>query len=296
MGAQSQGYRLQRRAIEGFTEKSSQLIAFRADEIETLLRVAKQLDAERECDGQPYPGRLFWEVLAATGALVHKECTEQVSLSRIQSFPDDPHKAQLHITGTKNDNRTRDIPIPGRLAADLRDYAQRFGLGAADLLFARTRQGKSGGRRLPFREHLTASEWKYLTARIIEVRREEGASSEELHRWSVSKAQFLRHSFGRMLVEAGLDLKEIAQLMGHAKNIQTTQKYLLYRPTASTTKVIGALQSRGIGVAAPDEHSPAASEVGPVSEPGMTPSEIAEMIRRSGVSLAEIKNALEEDR
>ena len=227
-------HRVSRSAIQGFDETPSQEVALASSEVKVLLRIAQDRDRERGDDGHPFPDALFWEVLIATGALVHQECARQLTLGNIRWDREDDGYVPLHIRGTKSKNRHRSVPIPMELASRLRRHCDRYNIDADELIFARPARGAARGVRKPFSSWLTSVEWRRLRAQVVEIRRKEGADKTELKRWQEVLAQHLRHTYARSLMESGHNLRQVAYYMGHGSNLKTTERYLVYRPSLDT--------------------------------------------------------------
>lgn len=277
------GHRITRSAIRGFDETPSQEIALSSSEVQTLRRVARERDKERRDDGHPFPDSLFWEVLMATGALVHQECARQMTLDSIKWNQVSNGYVPLHIRGTKSVNRHRSIPIPISLANRLRTHCERYDIGAEELMFARPARGAAAGPRKAFSGWATSLEWRNLREQIIEVRTVEGASKSELKMWSKSLAMHLRHTFARSLVEAGYDLRQIAQYMGHGSNLKTTERYLVYRPSPDIDKMHKAHRRTIL-------HG--GSEGAPDFEKSAYIQGLLEAAQREGITLDELREAI----
>jgi site-specific recombinase XerD len=224
-------HRVSRNAIKGFDETPNQETALSSSEVQSLLRVARKRDEERFDDGQPFPDSLFWEVLVATGALVHQECARQMTLESIKWNQAAKGYVPLRIRGTKSINRHRNIPIPMSLANRIRAHCEKYRIQTNELIFARPAHGASTGPRKAFSSWLTSVEWRNLRDSVAEVRRAEGAGEEEVAMWRKVLAQQLRHTFARSLIEAGHNLRQVAYYMGHGSNLKTTERYLVYRPS-----------------------------------------------------------------
>ena len=276
-------HRVSRSAIQGFDETPSQEVALSSSEVKTLLRIAQDRDRERGDDGHPFPDALFWEVLIATGALVHQECARQLTLGSIRWDREEDGYVHLHIRGTKSKNRHRSVPIPMELASRLRRHCERYDIDADELIFARPAHGAAHGVRKPFSSWLTSVEWRGLRDQVLETRKGEGAESTELKRWRQVLAQHLRHTYARSLMESGHNLRQVAHYMGHGSNLKTTERYLVYRPSLDT-KLMKKAHQRTILAAEAD----AAPEV----EKQAFIERILENAERLGISPEDLRDAL----
>ncbi len=141
--------------------------------------------------------RAFLELLYAAGLRV-SEATG-LTLERL-----DLEQRSVRVIG--KGNKTRDVPIHARAAAALREWLTVRGellVGESDLVFVADRGGPLSDRS---------------ARRLVERVAKEGAIGRHVH------PHQLRHGFATHLLDRGLDLRLIQELLGHA-SISTTQVY-----------------------------------------------------------------------
>jgi integrase/recombinase XerC len=140
--------------------------------------------------------RAIFDLLYGTGLRVG----ELVALC-VRDF--DAGRREVRVWGKGGKERV--VPVPGKALASLRGYlAERRGPGLfAQPLFLNSRGGRLSDRGVR----------KLLGRRLLEVGIARRASPHAL-----------RHSFATHLLDAGVDLRSVQELLGHAR-LSTTQRY-----------------------------------------------------------------------
>lgn len=235
-------------------EQTNRDAAMSQEEWMAIRRAADRVDARNflRHEGNPYPGSLLWDVLVSTGALVFEECINQLTPSQIL-FADTRGRnmVPLRIRGTKTENRDRTVYISPELADRLRSHCEQYDIGPDELIFACPEHGALRGERVPFRPHVVGRVWKDT---LEEAAREQNSVVRY-------RPQHLRHTFGRFAIEGdptrgvpGVDIRTLAELMGHGTNIQTTARYLQYASDSSEVRGGWAVSiAAGVGDLPPEE-------------------------------------------
>lgn len=154
---------------------------------------------------RPYPSLLFWRVLLATGFLVNEEA-KQLTVSHFPILKAMPQGVPVKIIGTKNQYRTRVVPVGVDLCEDVHAYAKRLGLGPHEPLFA-------------WGTDLQARVWERVLARC----------QKEYPSFESYTPGNLRHTFARFYLEAGGKIEGLNRLLGHGPdNMHTTMRYAAY--------------------------------------------------------------------
>jgi integrase len=158
--------------------------------------------------------RLRWDVdVDLTNALVHVQARKAVTAV------DNGKLRMIYTAWSPKNRKSRSIPIEPEAVAWLKAYRER--LKAAGWL---ARRGDPVCSRCYGRMWRTNN----LSARIAEVFAELGIRSDEEH-----TLHMLRHTFAFAMLEHGVDIENLRDLMGHA-NIGTTAIYT--RATAKSKR------------------------------------------------------------
>jgi site-specific recombinase XerD len=231
------------RHLPRMKERMNEGAAMSAEEWQIIREAAIEVEAEQaelHAGPDPFPGLLYWDLLVSTGLLAYKEAARlrpsDIRLTDRRGLDMVP----IVVRGTKSENRDRTIYIPMSLAERLAQHAARYHIQPNEPLFSRAKKrGKHRGRRMPWSKRDVLDAWHPVLERAKQ-------RSQLLPDYTPFN---LRHTFGRFAVEGdpangipGTDLRTLAQLMGHGKNIKTTTRYLHYQS--------GSQEERGAWVAA----------------------------------------------
>ena len=186
-------------------------------------------DSERNIhlDEHPNPGLLSWQVLLATGATTYTECVNRL---RLNSFrPTHEHKRQglvpVEIIGTKSENRSnRMLWVPRALYDRVVEHCKRYHIADDELLFARPRGGT--GARRPFTANAVLNAFNGVCDRLI------AQGHPSFRRFTPYS---LRHTFAVFAIMGdpengipGVDIVDLARMLGHGDNVKTTMRYAKY--------------------------------------------------------------------
>jgi len=122
------------------------------------------------------------------------------TLQRVKNFGGDGGKTRILIDTPKSPRSVRDVPIPKFLSAYLREYASD---GRAFIL---------GTYNNSFTEPRT------LQNHFVKTVKEANINPANYHS--------LRHTFATRCVEAGVDVKSLSEMLGHASVNITLNRYV----------------------------------------------------------------------
>lgn len=137
------------------------------------------------------------------------------------------------VTGAPKGGNSRTIPMTGRLRFALK--AQRT-LGRGRVLV----QADYAGTVKPAVDHWQLRDWMERAQRLAGISTGEVFKGKHRGQRDRGRLHVLRHTFGSHLVQAGVGLLEVKELMGHA-NVQTTMGYL-HLAKGSTAAAIEKLE------------------------------------------------------
>ncbi|MEU0140637.1 tyrosine-type recombinase/integrase [Streptomyces albidoflavus] len=171
---------------------------------------------------------------------------------------------QLKLSGTRpifappKGGRLRDVPLPAPVAAALKEHMKRYPPVAVTLPWG-TVKGPQVTHRVVFtapggnhvwRSTFNTEAWKpALVAAGIISEREPGARSHASARSDGMHA--LRHFYASVLLDAGENIKAVAEYLGHADPGLTLRVYAHLMPTSRerTQRAVSAVYSDGPGTA-----------------------------------------------
>ena len=139
---------------------------------------------------------LRWRDISADFSML----SVQQTLQRVKNLSDEEARTKIHIDTPKSLRSARDIPIPNFLSAYLRDYSRNshiYFLGTEDTFFTEPRT---------MQNHFARS---VKAANIV-----------------VANYHCLRHTFATRSIEAGMDIKSLSEILGHASVTITLNRYV----------------------------------------------------------------------
>lgn len=198
----SQGLRMSPKAISsGQTEDRRSL---KDDEQDRFFSWSKTYDEENPSKPGSRPDTLFWQWLTASGATTYTEGI-RVCLAHIGEA-DETGTVPVHLVGSKNSARARDVYISAKLAEELKARAAEMELGRYGLIF-------------PFSSDNGRTVWEGIM-RLISQR-----DPDTFAMIGDATPYALRHTYATNCLNGGINIMQLKDLMGHA-SIATTAIYL----------------------------------------------------------------------
>ena len=123
------------------------------------------------------------------------------TLQRIKDITEENGKTKIHIDTPRCESSIRSIPIPRFLSKDLKNFALD-----GNCFFLST-------------DNLMLTEPRTMQNHFARCVKAAGISNANFHS--------IRHTFGARCIEAGVDVKTLSEIMGHASVNMTINRYVL---------------------------------------------------------------------